>query len=105
MDALGAQLQQWLAARAGAALLQVWACRDLEDGIVLSTRDIPYYLIGDGDELCLFRYMSSKAAFSIGPCAGVVGASPAGCYAARQVGWDFRSVHRNFKMDLVRVWP
>lgn len=98
-------MQQWLAARAGAALLQVWACRDLEDGIVLSTRDIPYYLIGDGDELCLFRYMSSKAAFSIGPCAGVVGASPAGCYAARQVGWDFRSVHRNFKMDLVRVWP
>lgn len=87
MEGLSTRVQGWLSARCGAALLQVWACRDLEEGLVLSTRDLPYFMLGDGDELCLFRYMSTKVTFPVNgeTVPGTEGVSPGGCFTTRQV--------------------
>lgn len=80
---LTAHIREEVLAGAGAALLQVWACRDLEEGIVLSTQGLPYFLLGDGDELALFRYMSTKHCFPLGEALGQ--GTPASVFHNRQV--------------------
>ncbi|KAL6780391.1 hypothetical protein ACKKBF_B13330 [Auxenochlorella protothecoides x Auxenochlorella symbiontica] len=79
---LTAHIREEVLAGAGAALLQVWACRDLEEGIVLSTQGLPYFLLGDGDELALFRYMSTKHCFPLGEALGQ--GTPASVFHNRQ---------------------